>query len=108
MTEPPNHLSERSRRLWRELVPRRASSPERLQFLLVALECLDEADRAREVLLCEGLTVTNERTGIVHAHPLTRVEKDARCQFLAAWRALGLNFDPQTGPMVDLFASTGC
>ena len=91
-TPPPPHLSERSKQLWRELTPRRASSPERLALLQTALECLDRADEARAVLAQEGLTKTTKTTGAVHLHPLTRVEKESRQQFMSAWQALGLQY----------------
>ena len=89
---PPEHLSERSQALWRSLVPRQASAPGRLTLLRVALECLDRADEARLALAREGLIKTTEATGAVHAHPLLRIEKEARQQFLSAWGTLGLQY----------------
>ncbi len=92
--EPAPHLSARSTALWRELVPSRARSAGRLVLLQSALEALDRADQAREVLDREGLTTTTKRSGVVHLHPLVRVEKDSRAQFRAAWSRLGLEWDP--------------
>ena len=90
-TDPPAHLSARSAALWREIVPRRATSPERLELLTVALEARDRADEAREVIGREGMTTTTETTKTVHLHPLLRVEKDAWATFLRAWSTLKLN-----------------
>jgi phage terminase small subunit len=41
----------------------------------------------------EGLTITSERSGVVHAHPLLRVETESRKQFLQCWGALGMIYD---------------
>lgn len=90
--KPPKHLSARSKKLWDELVPARAKSPERQALLQTALEALDRADQAREILDREGLTTKNETTGVVHVHPLVRAEKDARKLFVRIWDQLSLEW----------------
>ncbi len=87
---PPAHLSGRAQRLWREVVPRRVLSPEKLALLQTGLEALDRLDQVREALGKDDLVQVTERTGAVHANPLLRAEKDARSQFLAIWTALQL------------------
>jgi phage terminase small subunit len=72
---PPEHLSERAQGLWREIVPRRAVSPERLALLQVALEALDRADAARQVIAQEGMITTTKTTGAVHVHPLVKLNE---------------------------------
>src|SRR5436309_15527299 len=79
----PEHLSETSHRLWAWLVPERCASPERCALLTVALEALDRAERARLALAAEGMTSTSG-TGVLHVHPLVRVERDAHATFLRA------------------------
>ena len=91
--EPPAHLSERSRELWRAIVPDRALSPGRVALLQAALEALDRADQAREILDREGLTITTKSTGMVHVHPLVKVERENRQLFIRAWDLLGLKWD---------------
>ena len=91
--EPPAHLSERSQALWREIVPRRASSPERLELLIVALEARDRMEQSRLAIAEAGMTTTTATTGAVHLHPLLRVEKESRGQFLQAWGQLSLGWD---------------
>lgn len=91
--EPPAHLSAHSQTLWREIVPRRAKSPERLELLTVALEARDRMAQARLAIAEAGLVTTTKTTGTVHLHPLLRVEKESRTQFLQAWVALALEFD---------------
>jgi phage terminase small subunit len=87
---PPGHLSDRSKALWAELVPRRARSPERLELLTVALEARDRAAEARAAVDAEGLTTTTETTKAVHIHPLLRVEKDSWATFVRVWKELDL------------------
>ena len=88
--KPPGHLSHRSQRLWRDVVPRRVLSPEKLTLLQTGLEALDRLNQVREALGKGELVKVTERTGAVHANPLLRAEKDARIQFLATWTALSL------------------
>jgi hypothetical protein len=56
---------------------------------------LDRADSARRIVEREGLTTTTKATGAVHVHPLVRVEREARQQFLAAWQALSLTWSAE-------------
>jgi P27 family predicted phage terminase small subunit len=90
--EPPAHLSERAKKIWREVVYR-VRSPGRVVMLQTALEALDRADEAREAVSKEGLTVTTKTTGAVHVHPLLKVEKDQRALFSKLWRELALHWD---------------
>ena len=91
--EPPDHLSERSKQLWRDLVPKRAKSPGRLALLQTALEALDRADEARELISTEGLTTVTETTGAVHLNPLVKLERESRQAFMKAWGLLHFDFD---------------
>jgi phage terminase small subunit len=90
---PPEHLSDRSKALWAELVPKRSRSAGRLVLLQSALEALDRADQARLELAAATLTTTTETTKAVHVHPLVKVEREARQQFARIWSDLGLSFD---------------
>jgi len=96
VTDPPFHLSRESRKLWRAIVPRRARSPERLILVRAALEALDRAEAARTLIAMEGMTTTTKTTGAVHIHPLVRVEREARSQFMRAWDQLNLAWDART------------
>ena len=91
--EPPAHLSDESKALWRAVVPDRVLSPGRVALLQEALSALDRADQARVILEKEGLTVVTESTGMIRAHPLLRVEKDSRQLFARMWNILGLQWD---------------
>lgn len=90
--QAPEDLSERSRRLWRGIVPRRAHSPERIELLHQALLALDKADALAEVIQAEGYTKKTKTTGAIHIHPLVKVEKESRAFFLRCWRALNMQW----------------
>lgn len=89
---PPEHLSQCAQVLWREVVPRRTISPERLALLQVALEALDRADAATAVIEREGMVTTTKTTGAVHVHPLVKVERESRQLFLRCWQELALGW----------------
>lgn len=89
---PPDHLSERARELWRQVI-HGARSPGRQALLQTALEALDRADEAREVISREGLTTTTKTTGAVHIHPLLKVERENRALFARLWKENGFGWD---------------
>ncbi|MBK9166582.1 MAG: hypothetical protein IPM24_03860 [Bryobacterales bacterium] len=86
----PEHLSVRGRLLWGALAPTAARSVERQTLLQAALEALDRADAAREQVEREGPTFVTATTGAVHVHPMLKVEKEARMQFVRIWDLLNL------------------
>ena len=88
---PPDGLSSRSGALWRELVPLRARSPERLQALEIALRGLDRLDQIRAALDGQELMQVTRSTGAHHMNPLLRAERAAQRDFTAAWSELGFN-----------------
>ena len=100
ITVPPDHLSERGKELWLAVVPRRARSPERLALLQVGLEALARADLARITVESGGMTSTTRTTGAVHIHPLVKVERESRAQFMRVWDQLNLHWDPKIDGMV--------
>jgi P27 family predicted phage terminase small subunit len=93
---PPSHLSNRAKKLWSEIVPRRAESPERLTLFQTALEALDRADEAASIIKKEGMTITTVTTGTVHSHPAVKIEREARQVFIKCWRHLDLQWNEAT------------
>jgi phage terminase small subunit len=89
---PPSHLSKRARDLWRKLNEQYEFECDALATLTVALENLDLADKAREQLDREGITVDGRR------HPATDVLKQCHGLYLRALRQLGLDVVPP-GPI---------
>ena len=86
----PEHLSVRAQSLWRAMVERCTTDGRRV-LLQTGLEALDRATLARESIATEGMTATTASTGVAHVNPLIRVERDARNQFAAIFRQLGLD-----------------
>lgn len=86
----PDHLSNRAKALWLELVPAKVASPARLALLQVALENLDLIDQVRGVITSEGLTVTTTVSAVIHCHPLLRTLREAQQQVTRIFATLGL------------------
>lgn len=93
LPDPPEHLSARSKELWRAVI-HRCKSPGRQALLAEALAALDRADEARRAIDAQGLTFTTGTTGAVHMNPLLKVEKDSRQLFASIADRLMLHFDP--------------
>jgi len=92
-SQPPKHLSTRSRRFWRDVLRDFDLEPSGLAILRVACEAMDRMDEARSLVTAEGLTVEG-RLG-PRAHPALSIERDARLAMLRALRALGLDKESQ-------------
>src|SRR5689334_2816990 len=89
-SRPPAGLSPRSVKLWGQLVPKNAQTPQRLALLTEALRCLDRADQLREKIDNEGLMLTTGKRDRVRIHPLAKLERQTRRDFVKAWKVLGL------------------
>ena len=92
---PPEHLSDRAKLIWRSVVPTRCKSPERLLFLEAALDAHDRAHEAAKIIAVEGMLTTTARTGVKHANPMVKIERESREQFAKLWKAMNLQFSPQ-------------
>jgi hypothetical protein len=88
----PNHFSNKARKLWRSINAEYQLEVEAAELLRVALENLDLADQARELLRNEGLVVAGKK------HPASDAVKLHDGLFLRAIRQLGLDV-LQPGPM---------
>lgn len=88
----PEGLSERSRNFWREVAGRRVRSPGRLVLFEEGLRCLDIAEQA-SVERSGAMTVTTPGSGVVHVHPLLKVERENRQLAFRILDGLGLSFD---------------
>ncbi|HWE52896.1 MAG TPA: hypothetical protein VG273_24095 [Bryobacteraceae bacterium] len=90
---PPSHLTARSQALWLAIAPTQARSPGRRVLFEQALESLDRADAARTVIASEGMFSSTRTTGVAHAHPALRVEKECMAQFIKIWALLSLRWN---------------
>jgi hypothetical protein len=66
---PPSTLSKASQKLWSEIVSQPMSAG-RVKLLEQALLALDRAEADRVTIEREGLSLTTQKTGAVHAHSL--------------------------------------
>jgi P27 family predicted phage terminase small subunit len=90
---PPKHLSLTARKLWRDIcASHEVAHANQFALLRSACEAFDRAEGARQILAAEGIT-TKDRFGQLRAHPACAIERDARGQMIACFRALGLS-DP--------------
>ena len=89
------HLSEETQKLWHQYVPKQVKVPAAQAVLLTGLEALDQAGAARQAIAEQGLFTVTKSTGMGHANPLIKVEKEARDYFLKVIKALNLHWgDP--------------
>ncbi len=87
---PPEHLSERARAWWDDVVNGYALEPHHVHLLRLACEALDRAEQARQLLEKDGLTVATA-AGSVKEHPAAAVEREAARTFMRLVRELGIN-----------------
>ena len=87
---PPDHLGEPERQIWRGIFRDYGLTADvATAVLATALEAHQRARECREAIAAEGMTVTG-RDAQIKVHPLLTVERDARAQWLASIKVLGL------------------
>jgi len=91
--EPPEHLTEKGKNLFRFYVGKTIRAPGQIALLVRGLEAMDTADEAGRVIREEGLSVRSERSGLVRQHPLLNTQREATAQMLKIWRDLHLNIN---------------
>ena len=89
--EPPEHLSEKAKALYREHVGADITTAARGALFLRALESLDLADECAKIIRRDGVAQVSERSGMSRQHPLLNSLKTATETVLKIWGALGLN-----------------
>ena len=85
ISKAPNYFTEKSRNLWKSIHAEYELEPEATELLRVALENLDLADKARDLLRTEGLVVDGKK------HPASDSVKLHDGMFMRALRQLGLD-----------------
>ena len=87
---PPNHLGEPECEIWKHTFSEYDLSTDiAVDVLRTALEAHRRAREAREAIERDGMTVVG-RDNQMKPHPLLAVERDARAQWLAAIKQLGI------------------
>jgi P27 family predicted phage terminase small subunit len=86
----PKHLSAEAKRRWGRIrTEYEIDDTSGVTILLALLEAFDRMCTARKLLKREGLTIT-DRFGHPKPHPAVQIERDARTQVFAGFRALKL------------------
>ena len=87
---PPKHLDDPERQLWHDIFrDYNLASLASDAVLVTTLEAHQRARQAREQIDRDGMTIIG-RDKQIKVHPLLAVERDARQQWLAGLKALGL------------------
>ena len=92
LPDPPSHLLQAGRELWRITLEQWDLSPTDLPLLAVACEQVDRIAECRRIIESDGLMLTDP-SGRQRCHPLLAVEKEANNLLLRAWRQLDLSDD---------------
>jgi P27 family predicted phage terminase small subunit len=91
--EPPPHLSASAREWWKSTVETYVLQEHHLRLLQLCCEAWDEAQKARDALERDGLTVPG-REGGLRPHPCVAIERDARLAVARLVRELDLDVEP--------------
>jgi len=89
----PKYLSENSKEIWAEYADKIVKSPAGKAMLQTGLEALDRAEEARKIIEKEGMITKTGKSGVSHAHPAVRIEKDSRSLALKVFKALNIHMD---------------
>lgn len=89
-TKAPQGLSPAARRHWARVTATYDFAEAELVLLESALRALDRAEKAREKVQKEGMTVVTPGSGVTRPHPAASIEDAARREFRIAWKTLGL------------------
>ena len=90
-SEPPEHLSEKAKSLFREYVGTEVKTAARVALFIRGLEALDLADECSEIIRRDGVAQVSERSGLSRQHPLLHSLKTATETMLKVWGTLRLN-----------------
>jgi len=92
--EPPEHLTEKAKALYRFYIGKTIRSPGQIALFIRGVESMDVADECGRIIRAEGLSQTSERSGMTRQHPLLNTQKEATAQMLKIWSALHLCINP--------------
>jgi phage terminase small subunit len=90
---PPSHLSEDSKKLWRDLIAAYDFEPHETKLLRAALEAWDRAQQARKAIRRHGLTYESKPHGAPRPRPEVAIERQAQRVFSQLMRQLGIPTD---------------
>lgn len=84
---PPKYLTAASKKVWESIVADYAMDEPALEILAATLAATDRMQQARARINKDGV-LQADRFGVLRAHPLIAVERDASGCALRGWRLL--------------------
>lgn len=87
------HLSSEMKEFYKQILKNYDLEAHHMIILTKACECLDRAEKAREEVAKDGLTI-KDRYGSLKAHPAVKIEIDAKNTARLLLRELGLDLEP--------------
>ena len=94
--EPPEHLTDRSKQRWRDIVAENNMDAASLPILSSYLTALDRVEQARAEIARIGPLI-KDRFDIVKANPWVAIERDSTLIMHRAFRLLGFDQEPRGG-----------
>jgi P27 family predicted phage terminase small subunit len=86
----PEHLTERSKALWEQIVEENEIDAVAAKILLTLCDAMERRDEARKVIAERGLT-TQDRFGVLKVNPALAIERDSTLIMHRAFRLLGFD-----------------
>jgi phage terminase small subunit len=102
LSEPPAHLSDRSRRLWQEIIAGGLIDAPCIPILISLCESFDRREQARAEIAASG-AVVKDRWGVPKVSPWCAIERDATLIFQRSFRLLGFDQAPTENGQSKLF-----
>lgn len=93
ITDPPAHLSESSRELWKEILESSNIDAAATPILTSLCEAVDRREVARAKIAANG-AVIKDRFGVEKMSPWVAVERDSTLIMHRAFRLLGFDQEP--------------
>jgi P27 family predicted phage terminase small subunit len=94
--EPPDHLSEESRRLWRQVTEENSIDAAAYPILLTYFEARDRREDARADIKENG-AIYKDRFGAPKMNPSVAIERDQTLIMHRAFRLLGFDQEARGG-----------
>lgn len=86
----PQHLSNSSRNVWRQVFQKWEVDGPTALVLQTALEAFDEIQECRRIIAADGAVLTNPKTKAQRPNPAIAQMRSARAAFLQATKVLNL------------------
>lgn len=93
MEKIPSHLSKLSKKFYKRVISDYDLENHHLKILLLACECLDRINEAKEVIDKDGIIYYDSR-GNPREHPAIKIESNNKVIFARLMRELCLDIEP--------------